>query len=272
MTTNNAVNSTYPFSVANGGTGLATLTAHGILVGEGTSAINPIVLTNGQLLIGSTGADPSAASITSSGSTITVTAGAGTINIDVTAPLNVAHGGTGATSLTAHGILLGEGTSAIVATAVLTNGQLLIGSTGADPVPASLTAGTGITITPGAGSLTIASAEAAGGGWTWTDQTTTSVTMVAGNAYGADNAGLVTLTLPAVAAFGDSYLVAGFGAGGWLVAQNASQLIHFGTATTTTGTGGSLASTNQYDKITITCVVANTTFIAYDSQGNITYV
>jgi hypothetical protein len=39
---------------------------------------------------------------------------------------------------------------------VLTNGQLLIGSTGAAPVAASLTAGSGISITPGAGSITIA--------------------------------------------------------------------------------------------------------------------
>jgi len=38
----------------------------------------------------------------------------------------------------------------------LTNGQLLIGSTGAAPVVASLTAGTGISITPGAGSISIA--------------------------------------------------------------------------------------------------------------------
>lgn len=38
----------------------------------------------------------------------------------------------------------------------LTNGQLLIGSTGVAPVAASLTAGANITITPGAGSITIA--------------------------------------------------------------------------------------------------------------------
>ena len=271
MTTQNAINSTYPFSVANGGTGLATLTAHGILVGEGTSAINPITLTNGQMLIGSTGADPSAATITSSGSTITVTAGAGTLNIDVAAPLSVANGGTGATSLTVHGIVVAEGTSALVSK-VLTNGQLLIGSTGADPSAAALTAGAGISITNGAGSITVASSSAAGGGFVWNDTTGTSAALVAGNAYAADNASLVTFTLPSTAAFGDSFLVAGKGAGGWKVAQNASQAINFGNVVTTTGTGGSLASTNQYDKITITCVTANTGFIAYNSQGNITYV
>lgn len=45
--------------VANGGTGRATLTAHGVLVGEGTSAINQLAVgTTGQVLVGATGADP----------------------------------------------------------------------------------------------------------------------------------------------------------------------------------------------------------------------
>lgn len=41
--------------------------------------------------------------------------------------------------------------------AAMSNGQLMIGSTGADPVIANLTAGTGISITNGAGSITISS-------------------------------------------------------------------------------------------------------------------
>lgn len=56
---------------------------------------------------------------------------------------------------TDHGLLVGSGqTNAITALAVATNGQLPIGSTGADPVLATLTAGAGITITNGAGSIT----------------------------------------------------------------------------------------------------------------------
>jgi hypothetical protein len=60
-------------------------------------------------------------------------------------------------ALTANGIVYGGGAGAAPsATAAMTNGQVLIGSNGAAPVPASLTAGTGITITPAAGSITIA--------------------------------------------------------------------------------------------------------------------
>lgn len=270
MTTQNAVNSTYPFSVANGGTGLATITAHGIMVGEGTSAVNPIVLTNGQMLIGSTGADPAAATITSTGSTITVTPGAGTLNIDLASPVTVAHGGTGLTSITAHGILIGEGTSAITPI-VLTAGQVLIGTTSGDPAGATLTQGTGITITSASGSITVASTSAAGGGFVWNDTTGTSATIVAGNAYVSDNAALVTFTLPATAAFGDSFLIAGKGAGGWKLAQAAGQQIDFGSVATTSGTSGYLSSTNQFDVVRVTCVTANTQFIAYAAQGNITY-
>jgi hypothetical protein len=78
-------------------------------------------------------------------------------SITMTGTLNVASGGTGATSLTDGGILLGSGTSAITATLQPTNGQLLIGSTGTDPVLATLTDGAGITITEGAGTITVAS-------------------------------------------------------------------------------------------------------------------
>jgi len=48
----------YVAPVANGGTGRGTLTAHAVLVGEGTGAINPVLLTDGQILIGQTSADP----------------------------------------------------------------------------------------------------------------------------------------------------------------------------------------------------------------------
>jgi hypothetical protein len=77
--------------------------------------------------------------------------------------LLVPGGGTGATTFTAHAPLIGEGTGAIVATAAMANGQVLIGSNGADPVPATLTQGTNVTITVGAGSITIAAAGGSGG-------------------------------------------------------------------------------------------------------------
>jgi hypothetical protein len=101
----------------------------------------------------------------------------------------------------------------------------------------------------------------------------TSQSAAVNNAYISNNAGLCTITLPSTAAVGDTIQVGGLGAGGWKVAQNASQLIHIGSAVTTTGTGGSLASTNAGDTIAqIRCVVANTTWVCFGIQGNITVV
>lgn len=81
--------------------------------------------------------------------------GDGSITVGLINPLIVGKGGTGAATLTDHGILLGSGTDAITPLGAATNGQLPIGSTGADPVLAALTAGEGIDITNGAGSITI---------------------------------------------------------------------------------------------------------------------
>lgn len=72
-------------------------------------------------------------------------------------PIPVTEGGTSAQTLTTHGVLLGEGTSAITATSAGTNGQVLIGSTGADPAFATLTStDSSITYTTGAHSLDLA--------------------------------------------------------------------------------------------------------------------
>jgi hypothetical protein len=88
----------------------------------------------------------------------------------------------------------------------------------------------------------------------------------------ANRATLVTLTLPTVAAIGDTIQVVGNGAGGWLIAQNANQTIHIDSSNTTTGVGGSLASTNRYDCVKLICTVANLDFVAYSIVGNITVV
>lgn len=57
---------------------------------------------------------------------------------------------------TAHSLAVFEGTSsALTALGVATSGQIPIGSTGADPVLSTLTAGTGISIANGAGTITI---------------------------------------------------------------------------------------------------------------------
>ncbi|MCB1712940.1 MAG: hypothetical protein KDH96_10840, partial [Candidatus Riesia sp.] len=55
----------------------------------------------------------------------------------VTGTLPVANGGTGATTLTDGGVLLGSGTGAVTAMSVLSNGQIIVGDGTTDPVALS---------------------------------------------------------------------------------------------------------------------------------------
>jgi len=170
-----------------------------------------------------------------------------------------------ADTVTNHSVLIGGSSNAITSLA-LTNGQLPIGSTGADPSAATLTAGTGVTISNGAGSITI---NAVGGGMTWTDVTGTSQAMSVNNGYVADNASLVTLTLPTTAAIGDTVIIVGKGAGGWKITYTTSQQIVLGSSSST-ATTGNIASTNAADSITLRCTTANNVFTASSAIGNIT--
>ena len=61
-----------------------------------------------------------------------------------------------ATGLTANSFLYSGTGGLLTTTAAPTNGQILIGSTGAAPVVGSISAGTGISVTPGAGTISIA--------------------------------------------------------------------------------------------------------------------
>jgi len=103
----------------------------------------------------------------------------------------------------------------------------------------------------------------------WNVETGTSAAMSVNNGYIGNNAGTVTFTLPDTAAVGDMIRVTGL-QGAWVIAQNAGDTIHFGDQDTTTGAGGSLASTDSRDAVELVCVVANTNFQVLSSVGNIT--
>lgn len=105
----------------------------------------------------------------------------------------------------------------------------------------------------------------------WNNVTASSAQMSESNGYVTNNAGIVTLTLPVLCSFGELISVCGYGSGGWEIVFNAGQNVVLGKTVATTTTG-SLSSTNQYDQIELLCVVANTTFVARNVQGNITVV
>lgn len=86
-----------------------------------------------------------------------------------TTPLSVAKGGTGAATLTDHGVLLGSGTAAVTPMAALTKGQLLIGQSAADPTALAIGTDTHVLTLDSAQALGVKWAAAAGGGAVATD-------------------------------------------------------------------------------------------------------
>ncbi len=172
----------------------------------------------------------------------------------VNVPIVPANGGTGVISPTIHTLPVAQGAANFNFLGPLTNGQLLVGSTGADPVAANLVAGTNITISNSAGSVTISAAGL--GGFSWHDVTGTSQLMIANNGYIANNGGLVTLTMPATSLVGDEIDIIGKGAGGWLVQCDVGQTIVVGSSTTSVA--GSVASTDAKDSFYMICTTANT--------------
>lgn len=176
-------------------------------------------------------------------------------------PVSVEKGGTGLATLTSHSLQVGNGTGNMTQLGVATNGQLPIGSTGADPVLATITAGTGISITNGAGSITINSTAMA---FATVNQTGATVTMAVNTQYintGTANSE-VTYTFPATAAQGSMFRIVGVtgNSGGWVATANTGQTIWVGNAVTTTA--GTVTFGDKTDVMTFICTVADTIFVA----------
>jgi hypothetical protein len=105
----------------------------------------------------------------------------------------------------------------------------------------------------------------------WSEITTSS-SASANRGYICNSGAEITVTLPSTIEVGDLIAVAGKGAGGWKIAQRAGQTIHFGSVDSTTGVGGYIEFTNRYDFIYLLCITANTDFVAFGVQGNLTII
>lgn len=167
--------------VSKGGTGVATLTVHGVVIGNGTSAVNVIGPgTAGQVLVSN---GPSADPTFQNRASVTEVDGIEVVNpliiefddlaFNITEPVagiahiaiatlnqnttgtaaglstvnDVAHGGTGVSTLTAHGVVIGSGTSGVNITGAGTAGQVLT-SNGPSADPTFQPAPTDGTYTP----------------------------------------------------------------------------------------------------------------------------
>jgi len=161
---------------------------------------------------------------------------------------------------TEHGLPIGEGpNNPFNWTAAPTAGQLLIGTGSAsDPQLGTLTAGTGISITNGPGTITI-TATGATGGFSW-NSATGSMPILPQNGYIVSGGAPVVLTISGAAAQGDIIEVVG---------NNTFWTITGATMNIVTSQGTTLTSLTGYDAITLVCVAAPNTYVATATQGNI---
>lgn len=143
------------------------------------------------------------------------------------------------------------------------NGQLWIGST-ASPhvVKGTITAGSGITVTNGSGTIQI-SASGGSGLPTWTDQGS-NTTLAVNNAYFATAA--VTLTLPAAPVQGDTVWVYVDTASTVVVTANTGQFIRDGVDLSSSA--GTATNTFRGDCLQLFYRTADTTWMSIAGFGN----
>jgi hypothetical protein len=170
-----------------------------------------------------------------------------------------------AQSITQHAVPVGGANSqSLTSLSVGSNGQVLVGSTGADPVFATLTGTGGITFTTGAGTLAINNT---GGGLSWSvisaDQTAAT-----NHGYFANKGSLLTLTLPTTTVVGDVIALVNINGAAFAKILSANPgTINIGTSVCTANTG-SLTSTGLGDAIFLVAQTTASVWYAYGVQGN----
>jgi hypothetical protein len=239
-TTTGAITLAGTLVVGNGGTGVTSLTTNGVLYGGSTVGATAAG-TTGQVLVGNTSAAPSWSTLSSIavtsinfGTTGLTPATSSTGAVTVAGTLAVANGGTGLSSTPS-------------------NGQIDIGN-GSGFTRAALTAGTAISITNGAGSITInntgvtsavagtgISVSGATGAVTFTNTGVTSFTSSSGLSTNTSATGAVSVTNTGVLS----------------VSLNDNSTTSIYTTSPTTATTGAVAAT-----ITLKSQTANTVFAA----------
>jgi len=104
-------------------------------------------------------------------------------------------------------------------------------------------------------------------GETWTEVTALSITTVVNNGYIANRTPTpVQFLLPAAMSIGERVLIAGLGAGKWVLNANAGQTIYFGSQSTSVG--GSISADIQYGNIEVKCIADNISWTVWTIFGN----
>lgn len=185
-------------------------------------------------------------------------------------PAQVAKGGTGVATFNTDGVVISNTTSTGALNALsLTNGQIVIGSSSGAPTASTISAGSGISVTNGANSITITASGSSA--FTWVGATSLT-NMLPNHGYLCDcSAGSFGLILPSSPSIGDRYIVTivkTSGANTVFINNNSSQFIQYGNVSSTVTTGY-IELTELGDSIEIVYAATNQ-FQVLSSVGNLT--
>ena len=265
-------------AVGSGGTNSVTALANGrVMISDNGKIIETTAMTNGQLLIGASGTFPTASTLTAA-TGISVTNGAGSITlqntglinnlpgtgisistaggystVSLSVPVAVGSGGTNSVTALANGRVMISDNGKIIETTAMTNGQLLIGASGTFPTASTLTAATGISVTNGAGSITL--------------QTTGLVNNLPGTGISISTAGgysTVSLSVPVAVGSGGTNSVTAL-ANGRVMISNAGRIVE-----TTALTNGQLLIGASGTFPTASTLTAGSNITITNASGSIT--
>lgn len=298
-------------------TALTGLTNHAVLVGAGTATITKVgpTATAGQVFQSAgAAADPAFStatypSIATGTGTILRADGTNWVATTATYPATTtinqllyssANNVIGGLTAANQSVLTSTTTGVPAWVSMATDGKVLIGSTAGNPAAATLTAGTGITITNGSNAITIAAngsvvaqtltgdsggslspssgnfnilggpgVTTSGSGSTLTINSivftdTTATTLAVDNGYFATAAG--TYNMPATAAQGETVIVFCDTSGAVVLDCPASNFIRIGNQITSSG--GTVTSTAQGNSLTLKYRLSTLTWCSISSTGN----
>ena len=226
----------------------------GLVNGPGISTDNAIVRFDG-----TTGTI-----VQNSGSTLSDTNVLTTGELNLTTDLAVTYGGTGASSFSSGGLLLGNGAGALTDTGVLAKGSILVGDGAGAPTELPVGADDEVLTADSSLASGVKWAPGSGGGGVITFTDITPQTLVVDNGYFATAIG--TYDMPATAAQGDFIIVICDAAAGVILDLPAANFIRIGLSIT--ADGGTITSTAIGDSVTFRYRIATKTWHTTAVTGN----